>query len=264
MGIKKLQRKQKTPYNHLDIWDAREHAIFLNYCPDTRDKCYHAMANDMSARPHEILNLKISDIKFKITKEGNQYADVVIRDGKTGPRTVPLIDSIPYIKEWIKSHPHGTNPEAWLYVSKGKKTFGQKLTYDGLVNRYSNYYKRKLFPNLLKNHTVPDADKSLIKYLLLKPWNLYIFRHSSLTEKSQYLSESLLKDHAGWSMGSNMPQVYVHLKGESSKILLQKRGIIEKDDREIMNALLTKQCPNCLEPNQPNSKFCTKCKMVLK
>lgn len=31
-----------------------------------------------------------------------------------------------------------------------------------------------------------------------------------------------------------------------------------------MNALLTKQCPNCLEPNQPNSKFCTKCKMVLK
>ena len=263
-GIKKLQRKQKTPYRHTDIWDAREHAIFLNYCPDTRDKCYHAMANDMSARPKEILNLRISDIKFKITKEGNQYADVVIRDGKTGPRTVPLIDSIPYVKEWIKSHPHGTNPEARLYVSKGKKTFGQKLTYDGLVNRYSNYYKRKIFPNLLKNHTVPEADKSLIKYLLLKPWNLYIFRHSSLTEKSQYLSESLLKDHAGWSMGSNMPQVYIHLKGESSRILLQKRGIIEKDDREIMNALLTKQCPNCLEPNQPNSKFCTKCKMVLK
>ena len=151
-----------------------------------------------------------------------------------------------------------------LYVSKGKKTFGQKLTYDGHVNRYSNYYIRKLFPNLLKNHTVPDADKSLIQYLLLKPWNLYIFRHSSLTEKSQYLSESLLKDHAGWSMGSNMPQVYVHLKGESSKILLQKRGIIEKEDEEIMNALLTKQCPNCLEPNKSSSKFCTKCKMVLK
>ena len=120
-GIKKLQRKQKTPYRHSDIWDAREHAIFLNYCPDIRDKCYHAMANDMSARPHEILNLKISDIKFKITIEGNQYADVVIKDGKTGPRTVPSIDSIPYVKEWIKSHPHGANSDAWLFVPRGKK-----------------------------------------------------------------------------------------------------------------------------------------------
>ena len=31
-----------------------------------------------------------------------------------------------------------------------------------------------------------------------------------------------------------------------------------------MNALLTKQCPNCLEPNKSSSRFCVKCKMVLK
>ena len=55
-GIKKLPRKEKTRYKASDIWDAREHAIFLKYCPDKRDRCYHAMANDMSARPHEILS----------------------------------------------------------------------------------------------------------------------------------------------------------------------------------------------------------------
>lgn len=66
-GMKRLPRKEKIRYKASDIWEAREHAIFLKYCPDKRDRCYHAMANDMSARPHEILGLKISDIKFNIT-----------------------------------------------------------------------------------------------------------------------------------------------------------------------------------------------------
>ncbi len=54
-GIKRLSRKEKTRYKPSDVWDAREHAIFLKYCPNKRDRCYHAMANDMNARPHEIL-----------------------------------------------------------------------------------------------------------------------------------------------------------------------------------------------------------------
>ena len=62
-GIRKLPRKEKTPYKPSDIWDAREHAIFLKYCPDKRDRCYHAMANDTSARPNEILNL---NFRYKI------------------------------------------------------------------------------------------------------------------------------------------------------------------------------------------------------
>lgn len=99
--------------------------------------------------------------------------------------------------------------------------------------------------------------------MLTKPWLLYVFRHSSLTEKSQILSESLLKEHAGWTMSSNMPQIYVHLKGESSKILLQTRGFFKREDSEISQALLSKQCPNCCEPNKPDSRFCTKCKMIL-
>ena len=40
-------------------------SVFLKYCHRIRDRCYRAMANDMSARPHEILNLKIKDIIFR-------------------------------------------------------------------------------------------------------------------------------------------------------------------------------------------------------
>jgi integrase len=52
------------------------------------------MAFDMSARPSEILSLRIGDIS-----NGYQYAEVKIKGGKTGSRIIPLIDSISYVKD---------------------------------------------------------------------------------------------------------------------------------------------------------------------
>ncbi len=261
-GIKKLNRKEKTPYKSSDIWNAKEHALFLKFCPSKRDRCYHSMAIDMSARPSEILNIKIKDIKFYFTEDKKQYAEVRIIDGKTGPRTVPLIDSIPYVKEWISEHPHGSNQDSWLFISQSTTSKYTKFTYEGLSTKYE-YYKKKFFPSLLNNDGVSDPDKSFIKNLLLKPWNLYVLRHSALTEKSQYLPEAILRSHAGWSMSSKMPQIYLHLSGESSKILLQRRGIIKKEDEDVSTILTSKQCPNCNEANKRDSRFCIKCGLVL-
>ena len=38
-GIKKLPRKEKTLINPQIFGMPREHAIFLKYCPDVRDRC---------------------------------------------------------------------------------------------------------------------------------------------------------------------------------------------------------------------------------
>ena len=89
---------------------------------------------------------------------------------------------------------------------------------------------------MLEDETIPEPDKSLIRNMLTKPWNLYVFRHSALTEKSQILKEHVLRDHAGWTMSSKMPQAYIHYFGnESSKSLLQLKGIIKKEDIEKSN-----------------------------
>jgi integrase len=119
-GIKQLPRKEVSPYKPEDMWTNEEHAIFLKYCPSVRDRCYHAMANDTSARPHELLNLKIKDLKFKVSAEGIQYAEITV-NGKTGPRTLPLIDSIPYVKEWLLNHPIADNHDSWFFVSLSDK-----------------------------------------------------------------------------------------------------------------------------------------------
>ena len=59
-----------------------------------------------------------------------------------------------------------------------------------------------------------------------------------------------------------MPQKYLHYFGnESSESLLEAYGIMPKSQQ--IDQLKPKQCPNCMEPNKPDSKFCAKCRMVL-
>jgi hypothetical protein len=62
------------------------------------------------------LKLKIKDVEF-ISGDGEagggRYAKIVV-NGKTGERALPLIDSIPYVTQWISLHPQGTHREAIL------------------------------------------------------------------------------------------------------------------------------------------------------
>ena len=94
-GVKRITKREKTSYRPSDIWDERDVSVFLKYCPNKRDRCYYAIAFDTSARPHEILSLRIKDIKFCVTDNHKQYVEVKIPDGKTGPRVTVLIESIP-------------------------------------------------------------------------------------------------------------------------------------------------------------------------
>jgi hypothetical protein len=56
---------------------------------------------------------------------------------------------------------------------------------------------------------------------------------------------------------------YLHYFGnESSDSILEAYGIITKD-KSHSDSLRSKQCPNCNEPNKPDSRFCAKCRMVL-
>jgi hypothetical protein len=218
------------------------------------------MVHDTGCRPHELLKLRIKDISFK--SAGNrQYAEVLV-NGKTGPRHIPLIDSIPYIKDYLDhEHPHPGNPNAILLCGTGK-SLGRILDIRSL-NRIYDDYKTQIFPKLLLNSNVPSKDKEKISELLKKPWNPYIRRHSALTEKSKILKEHMLRQFAGWSISSNMPQKYIHYFGnEASESLLEAYGIVIKDQK-LSDALRPTQCPNCNEPNKPDSKFCAKCRMVL-
>ena len=258
-NIPKLKRKETSIYKPSDLWTQQDDLLFLKYCPTKREKCYHAISRDTSCRPHEITKLKIKDIVFKTT--GNsQYAEALV-NGKTGTRPIPIIDSIPYLKDYLDhEHPQPGNPNAPLICGTGKG-LGRHISPLRIYSIY-NDFKKQVFPKLLESPEVLPEDKLKIRELLKKPWNPYIRRHSALTEKSTILKENVLRQHAGWSGSSQMHLKYLHYFGnESNESLLEAYGIVQGGQQ--LNQLRPKQCPNCSEPNKPDSKFCNKCRMVL-
>lgn len=207
------------------------------------------------------LRLKIKDVSFKIV--GNrQYAEVTI-NGKTGTRTLPLIDSIPYLKEYLSNghHPHPNNPNAPLICGENR-SLGRSIQTESLNHLYDKY-KKIVYPRLLESPNVSLEDKIKLRELLKKPWNPYLTgRHTSLTTKSKILKEATLRVFSGWTADSDMPRRYVHLFGNAAcEDLLEAYGLIDKNPN--ISVLQSKQCPNCNESNKPDAKFCLRCRMIL-
>ncbi len=253
-----IKRKERSSYKPSDLWTDADHIIFLRYCRNKRDRCYHAVAVDTSCRPSELLKLKIRDIDFKISGD-RQYAEVLV-NGKTGSRVIPLINSIPFLKDWIEDHPYGRNPDALLFCGLSKR-IGRRLSRYAIYDIYE-HYKKKVYPSLFEDPNVPIHDREQLSSLLKKPFNPYILRHSTLTQKATVLKEHVLRQHAGWTMNSKMPQIYVHWYGnESSNSLLELYGVTSKQGS--IQELRPRYCPHCNEPNKKDSRFCSKCKMVL-
>jgi integrase len=180
-NIPQIRRKEQSIYKPSDLWSQEDDLLFLRYCPSKRLKCYHAMSRDTGCRPHELLRLRIKDIVFKNAGD-KQYAEVLLI-GKTGSRHIPLINSLPYIKDYLDhEHPQSTNVNSPLFAGT-RKSLGRQLSVTRLHTIYDKY-KKDLFPKLLQNPVnVSPADKQRIRNLLRKPWNPYIRRHSALTEK---------------------------------------------------------------------------------
>jgi integrase/recombinase XerD len=86
----------------------------------------------------------------------------------------------------------------------------------------------------------------------------------STNRKINFLKEHVLRQHAGWSIGSQMPQIYLHyFWNESSQSLLEAYGIMPKNQH--IDRIKTEAMSKLLRAQQPGetSKFCAMCRMVL-
>jgi len=48
-NLPKLRHLELSGYEPNDMWDAENNLIFLKYCPNSRDRCYHGMEVDTGA-----------------------------------------------------------------------------------------------------------------------------------------------------------------------------------------------------------------------
>ncbi len=220
-----------------DLPSKEEIEKIIRFAVNPRDKAAIAMSWDIGSRPHEMLNADVGDIKF------DEYGAVVTigEGGKTGGRTLRLIYSLPYIKEWLESHPLREDENAPLFITFNRGTFGNRLEPASL---------RRVIQNTAK---LAGVNKRIYSYL---------FRHASITREAGNLSDQELKTLYGWSPDSRMLKVYSHLTSEDvNKKRLELAGILKP--KEKLHELEIRKCPRCDEQNPPTSDYCNKCSSPL-
>jgi integrase/ribosomal protein S27AE len=234
-NIPTVVRKRELPVKSPNDLLTRDEILkLIDHAEKLRDKALIALLYDTGARPGEILNLRVKDVKLNRT-HGEIYVN-----GKTGMRRIPIVFSIPYLERWLNSHPEKDNPEAKLFPKLKTGRGGDDLTEAGLTMLLKRIAKRAG---------------------IRRRMYAYVFRHSRLTELANILREHQLKAFAGWAAGSRMAEHYVRLAGLDLDSSLFEFYGIPQEKREP--ALKPRICPRCQALNEPNAVTCSKCGLIL-
>jgi integrase/recombinase XerD len=227
-GVKNSQ--QKLPEELLTGEDIEK---MIKASPDLRDKALISVLYESGCRIGEIGSLKIKDVHF------DEYGAKINVFGKTGARRVRLVNSVPYLQSWINNHEKNQDVSAYLWINRNN---GGSLTYTrmcAIIKRIGKKagLKKRIYPHL--------------------------FRHSKATFLAKHLTEAQMKDYLGWTQGSKMAGVYVHLSGrDTDDAILGLNGVkIEKVEVEPKTNL--KVCIRCQTNNEATNKFCKLCGFVL-
>jgi integrase/recombinase XerD len=204
-----------------------------NAASNPRDKALVQVLYESGCRVGEILSLTIKQTST------DEYGCILIVKGKTGMRRVRIIASAPALTQWIENHPDKDNQDAPLWVGLWTRNLGQALDYNAVRIQMKKLAKKAG----IKKHIYP-----------------HLFRHTRASNLAGVLTESQLKEHFGWTQGSDMASVYVHLSGRDvDKALLKANGIEIAGEEAEEEKFRVRVCLRCKEKNSPGSSFCRRC-----
>lgn len=216
-----------------DLPTKEEINALLDNMPRAMDRCL-VMVFLEGLRLNEARNVRIGDIVDKKT-----HMIIYITVSKSKKRPVPVINSVPFIIEWLNQHPDRKNPEAFLFAHKRSGQISQysQRGLQQIIGRNNNLSK-KIYPHL--------------------------FRHTAATNDYSNLSEKLMMKKYGWKT-RDMIDRYAHLKDSSlEESILELHGIIpEKEKEETIKFVENKNCPRCKLQNPSSNLFCSRCGCVL-
>ncbi|MBI4116540.1 tyrosine-type recombinase/integrase [Candidatus Pacearchaeota archaeon] len=205
----------------------------IRNCGNVRDRALISTLAESGCRIGEIGNLQIKHVSFE------QYGARITVSGKTGMRKILVINSAPYLKEWINQHPLNDNPDATLWHNNRKSGF---LTYA----RIKDILKRSAKKAGIKKRVYP-----------------HLLRHSRATCLASIMSESQMKNYLGWEQSSKMAGIYVHMSGKDTDMALLKANGVAVKEEEHESKIKPIKCMKCGEANPFSNRFCNSCGFVL-
>lgn len=226
------RKDRKLPEELLTLEDVMQ---LIEAAEHPRDAAIAATWYDSGGRVGENGTRQLKHIEF------DEYGAYELVKGKTGMRRIRLVTATPYLAAWMNVHPDKDNPDAYLWVTIGKKSKGKPMTYDAI---------RMVIKRL--------AEKAGIKKRVYNQ----LFRHSRATELANHLTQAQMESHLGWVHGSDMPGTYIHLSGKQvDDAILNIYGLKNADNSEPATTPI--KCPRCKTINGPTSKYCSSCRMAL-
>jgi integrase/recombinase XerD len=230
--VKKAHQDRKLPEDMLTPEDIE---LLINYAQNLRDKAYIAVLYESGAREGELEELLLKHVVFD-----ENGAVITLPKGKTGARRIRIVFAAGYLRNWIDNHPLKNDRDSWLWASGWDQT------------THVNY--KTLWSALRRS-----AKNSGVK----KRVNPHSFRHARATHLAKDLTEQQLKAYLGWTAGSSMAAVYVHLSGKDlDQAILKLNGLATEEMKED-NTLKIIKCPRCKEIQDKKASFCFKCGMPL-
>jgi site-specific recombinase XerD len=200
-----------------------------------RDKAFISVLFESGCRIGELMEMRLNNIEF------DKYGCKIRVHGKTGPRTVRLISSTPYLSNWTSHHPLKNEPSSKVWVSVGTKNHHKPLTY--------NAYR-----NMLRD----VAERAGVK----KRVNPHSFRHARATMLSKNFKERELCLYFGWSK-SETASIYVHLNGDHLDDSILRMHGLKEETKQIDRELEPIRCPRCEKINEPDANLCCRCGLPL-
>jgi integrase/recombinase XerD len=197
-----------------------------------RDKAMISVQFDGGFRPGEHLGIYVGDVHLD-----EKGARVLVR-GKTGERAVRLISCAGLLAQYLETYQFKDEPEAPLWLTFSTNYRFQRLGW----TRWNKILKKAWMK--------AGIHKSRLYSRML--------RHGSATESAKFLSDSELKVKHGWTMGSRMPAVYVHLSGKDldDKLVSIYTGKQVKPPTPEFAPII---CPRCKATSTPGISYCGHC-----
>jgi len=158
--------------------------------------------------------------------------------GKTGHRTFRLIESVPFLNQWLEEHPNGDDKDAYLWITK-------PIEKPEDLNNFKVRYLRRL-RKLCK-------ELGINKYI----W-FHLGRHSRVTILlKDRVPGKIIHKQFGWAPDSQMLSRYTHLADKDVDNALAERLGINNGAKENEKRV---QCRICKYFNNPtNTELCSNC-----
>lgn len=202
-----------------------------------QDRAIVSVLYESGMRASEFVSLTLGNVAVDDHGEAVLALSKASPGLKTGPRRVPLLDSVVYLQAWLDAHPRKGDASAALWISRADRNPGDPLTANALWR-------------IIKK----GAERAAIKKRVYP----HVFRHSRATEAVRLgYPDAITKKLFGWTARSDTPSVYQHVNDEDVREFA-RRVAGKSRARAAERALEPRVCARCEKVNAATADFCAR------